>query len=283
MELSVVVPNYNNEKFLPQCIESILSQTYKPAEILIVDDCSTDNSPEIIKNYQRKYKFIRGIILNKNRGVSNARNAGITEARGEYITTIDSDDFYYNKCKLKNEMELIKYYKELHNQDVIIYSRTVNVDISGDYLGKNDPDYFQNEYYYLEGNILFRLLSGFKFGFIPRDYCFKKSIYFECGGYNLNMNFYEDLDLLIRLAGKYSFYCTKEAGTAYRQHSMGLSARSSEEHYRYKYNIYKKNNTLLRKYKRVPAILLFKLINLRFNLKKLLHNSKKLRSKIFLT
>lgn len=274
MNLSVVVPNYNNEKYLPQCIEGVLLQTYKPMEIIIVDDCSTDSSAEIIKGYERKYNFIRGIILSENKGVSNARNVGITEAVGEYITTIDSDDFYYNKCKLKNEMKLIKYYKELHNKDVIIYSKTVNVDINGDYLGKNKPDYFQNKYYYLEGNILFRLLSGFKFGFIPRDYCFKKSIYFECGGYNLNMNFYEDLDLLIRLAGKYSFYSTKEEGTAYRQHSMGLSSRSSKDHYIYKYNIYKNNNRLLKEYKRIPAILLFKLINIRFNLKKILISHK---------
>lgn len=272
MNLSVVIPNYNREMFLPQCIESIIAQTYKPLEIIIVDDSSTDDSVKIIKYYEEKYNFIRGIILDKNKGVSNARNVGITEAKGEYVTTIDSDDFYYNKSKLEKEMKLIKYYKQVNNKDIIGYSKTVNVDIKGNYLGQNEPNFFQNKYYYLEDNILFKLLSGFKFAFIPRDYCFKKSTYFECGGYNLDMNFYEDLDLLIRLASKYSFYCTKENGTAYRQHSMGLSTRRSEDHYKSKCNIYKKNRNLLKKYKRVPAMILFQLIYIRVNLKKLLTN-----------
>lgn len=89
--ISVIVPIYNAEKYLEECIESILSQTYKNIELILINDGSTDNSLQICK----KYKNIdsRIIIINKNNsGVSDTRNKGIDIAKGEYIGFVDSDD-----------------------------------------------------------------------------------------------------------------------------------------------------------------------------------------------
>lgn len=90
--VSIVVPVYNVEKYLPKCVDSIIEQTYKKLEIILVNDGSTDRSLEICKNYD--IKDIRIKVINKpNGGLSDARNVGIEHATGEYIAFIDSDDF----------------------------------------------------------------------------------------------------------------------------------------------------------------------------------------------
>ncbi len=99
-KISVVVPVYNVEKYLETCLNSIINQSYKNLEIIVVNDGSTDNSLEICKKYQ---KLDNRIILidQKNKGLSAARNVGILKATGDYIHFIDSDDFitlnYYEK------------------------------------------------------------------------------------------------------------------------------------------------------------------------------------------
>lgn len=90
--ISVVVPVYNVEQYLNRCVNSILNQTYKNIEIILVDDGSPDNSPAICDDLCKKYENIK-VIHKKNGGLSSARNAGIVASRGEYISFIDSDDF----------------------------------------------------------------------------------------------------------------------------------------------------------------------------------------------
>lgn len=91
-KISIIIPIYNAEKYLNECINSILNQTYNNIEILLIDDGSTDNSSSICDMYCKKYKNIITYHLN-NGGVSKARNYGIDKATGEYIIFIDSDDF----------------------------------------------------------------------------------------------------------------------------------------------------------------------------------------------
>ena len=90
--ISVIVPVYKVEKYLDKCVQSIITQTYRDFEILLIDDGSPDNCPELCDGYAQKYDCIRS--LHKcNGGLSDARNFGIDNARGKYITFIDSDDF----------------------------------------------------------------------------------------------------------------------------------------------------------------------------------------------
>lgn len=90
--LSIIVPVYNVEKYLEQCIDSIIGQTYKNLEIILVDDGSTDFSGLICDNYQKKDGRIR-VIHQNNRGVSSARNVGLQNATGELLGFVDSDDY----------------------------------------------------------------------------------------------------------------------------------------------------------------------------------------------
>ena len=91
--ISVIVPVYNVEKYLSQCIESIINQTYKNLQIILVNDGSTDESLKICNEYKEIDKRIV-VIDSVNKGVSNARNLGIEASYGKYITFIDSDDFF---------------------------------------------------------------------------------------------------------------------------------------------------------------------------------------------
>lgn len=89
--ISVIVPNYNSEVFLDDCIKSILCQSYRDFELLIVDDGSTDKSLEILRRWESKDDRIN-LIAQKNSGASSARNHGIDNAKGEWIVFVDSDD-----------------------------------------------------------------------------------------------------------------------------------------------------------------------------------------------
>ena len=91
--ISVIIPVYNVEKYLRECLDSVINQTYKNLEIICVNDCSTDSSPEILEEYAKKD---RRIIIKKNPkniGLGLTRNEGIKIASGEYIHCLDSDDW----------------------------------------------------------------------------------------------------------------------------------------------------------------------------------------------
>ena len=90
--ISVVVPVFNVEKYLSRCIDSIINQTYRNLEIILVDDGSSDKCPQICDSYALKDKRIK-VMHKKNEGVSEARNVGLHASKGKYISFIDSDDY----------------------------------------------------------------------------------------------------------------------------------------------------------------------------------------------
>lgn len=103
--ISIIVPVYNAEKYLRRCIDSILSQSFTDFELILVDDGSTDRSPQICDEYATRDKRIR-LIHKKNGGVSAARNDGIDIAQGKFLTFVDSDDWVdevYLECLYKNK------------------------------------------------------------------------------------------------------------------------------------------------------------------------------------
>lgn len=110
MKLSVIIPVYNVAKYIEQCLMSVLNQTIDDMEVLLVDDCGTDNSIEIIENIIKNYTGDISINIlhhKKNRGLSAARNTGIEAAKGEYISFVDSDDYISPNMmeQLLNELE----------------------------------------------------------------------------------------------------------------------------------------------------------------------------------
>lgn len=92
-KISIIIPNYNNEKYLKRCIKSAINQIYKEIEIICIDDKSTDNSVDILKEYKELDDRIKLILLEKNAGVSNARNEALKVCTGDYVCFLDSDDY----------------------------------------------------------------------------------------------------------------------------------------------------------------------------------------------
>lgn len=91
--VSFVIPVFNNERFLPACLDSVLSQTFRQIEVICVNDCSNDHSVRILKDFKAKDKRIRLINFRENMGPGEARNKGISEAKGRYLRMVDADDF----------------------------------------------------------------------------------------------------------------------------------------------------------------------------------------------
>ena len=105
--ISIIIPVYNTEQYLSKCLDSVINQTYKNLEIIVIDDGSTDNSGKICDEYALKDNRIK-VVHKQNAGVSSARNIGLDIARGEYIAFIDSDDYieldmYESLLKISSE------------------------------------------------------------------------------------------------------------------------------------------------------------------------------------
>lgn len=105
--VSVIIPVYNAERFVKQTIESVLNQTYKEIEIIVIDDNSTDASASIVHQMMSEYPQIRYFKFDENKGVANARNKAIDMATGRYIAFLDSDDLWFPE-KIEKQIRLLK-------------------------------------------------------------------------------------------------------------------------------------------------------------------------------
>lgn len=122
IQLSVIVPVYNAEKILRQCVDSILSQEYRDFELLLVDDGSKDGSPAMCDEYALKDNRVK-VFHKANGGVSSARNLGLDNVQGKWITFVDSDDFvtegYFNDLDSSEEDVLFKGYEKIDANGIV--------------------------------------------------------------------------------------------------------------------------------------------------------------------
>jgi glycosyltransferase involved in cell wall biosynthesis len=183
--VSVIVPTFNREKTILRAINSILKQTYKDIEIIIIDDCSNDNTQNVVKLLNNdKIKYIKH---DKNRGACAARNTGIKLAKGEYIAFLDSDDEWLPK-KIEKQVNFLK----TNNADVVFCSHICC-------MGNKEliiPDKK------IDTSILYKkLLYG---NFITTGSILGKSKCFNHIKFDLKLPRFQDWDLMISIAQKYS-------------------------------------------------------------------------------
>jgi len=195
--VSVIIPTYNRANLIGRAIQSVLNQTYKDFELIIVDDGSTDNTKEVIKEFQKKDKKINYIRHEKNKGGSAARNTGIKLARGAYIAFLDSDDEWLPE-KLERQ---IKAFEESGSQVGVIYTEFAVVSTNGKSMRERNKNL---RYQGLRGSILEELLISNCVGttstvMVKRE-CFK-----EVGGFDEALWSCQDWDLWLRLAKVYQF------------------------------------------------------------------------------
>ena len=216
-KVAIIIPNYNKEKYIVECIDSAVNQTYKNIEIIIIDDHSTDHSDAVIKKAIKNLKNVKYYRLPKNHGVSYARNFGASKTDADFLVFLDSDDIYKNKQKIEKEVKIAKTNK-------VAFSQWVPVDVKGKTLEyktyKVNPLRF-----FAISKVLSIALPPYK---QLRGYLIPTNIFREIGGYNTNLSLYEDFDLQCRLALKTKFVYTKSTGEAYRLGTGGLSSQSVE-------------------------------------------------------
>jgi glycosyltransferase involved in cell wall biosynthesis len=213
--ISVVIPSYNSARYLPETIESILAQDYRPLEIIIVDDGSTDDTYQVFDTYRQQIR----IANLPHSGISKARNHGLCMAQGKYLVFLDSDDRML-PGKLRSQAELLDQNPEL----AYVHSGWELVDPAGVHLDAVEPwkkstslelnDWFTNELYFL-GAILFR-----------RD-CLEKT-----GEFNPDYLQSEDVDYLLRLVLSGAKGTLLPALTvSYRQHPTSTTKNISQRAY----------------------------------------------------
>ncbi len=129
--LTIVIPVYNTEKYLRRCLESVINQTFRQFEIILINDCSSDNSSIILDEYAKKDNRIKLINLKENKGLSAVRNIGIQSSSGKYILHLDSDDWieptYINdliNMAIKNDADIVisDFYIDYDNGNKVYFS-----------------------------------------------------------------------------------------------------------------------------------------------------------------
>lgn len=209
MLISIVIPLYNKEKFIKNTIISVLRQSYKKFELIIVDDGSTDNSVNVVKSISDSR--IR-IISKQNEGVSKTRNRGVKEAKGEYIFFLDADDYLVPEA-LKTLYNLMKSYPK---KDIYVAS----------YIEKNDVGLIHKKNICkISGNVYNPLKSLWKREISSRVGCslILKNHIFINGGFRTDISLYEDFDFIVKMEEHASLACSKDIILEYRRGNEGLS------------------------------------------------------------
>ena len=127
--ISVNITTYNRCHLLPRAIKSVLNQTHKNLELIVVDDGSADETKKVIKEFEKKHKRIKGYFHDRNRGNAVARNTALSKSKGEYIAFLDDDDEWIDKNKLNKQLRILK---ESRNKNLALVSSKIKmVDADG--------------------------------------------------------------------------------------------------------------------------------------------------------
>jgi glycosyltransferase involved in cell wall biosynthesis len=201
--VSVVIPTYNAADLLPDAVKSVLAQTYRDFELIVVDDGSTDATPEVMEAYMDDVRYIQ----KENGGTASARNRGIREARGEYVAFLDADDVW-RPTKLETQMGE-------HEADPTLawsYTEVYLVDTeSGDILFRKNRGRDQRE-----GDVLRILIRE---GFItPSATVVRRDVFDEVGMFDESILVTEDKDLWLRIAARYPIRFINEPLVEMRRH-----------------------------------------------------------------
>ena len=182
IEVSVIVPCYNLEKYISDCLDSLVSQTFKSYEVIVIDDGSTDSSVNIIQKYVDKYPFIR-LLKQENQGVVTARNNAISQAKGTYIYNLDGDDVV--------------------SEDAIEKSYLAIVSKKGDIIASQNCDFKDIKNIQLPKKYKFKKPTKFNMlncCCIMNSAMYKKSDFELVGGYDVRFNKgWEDYDFWLNM------------------------------------------------------------------------------------
>jgi glycosyltransferase involved in cell wall biosynthesis len=223
MTVSVLVTAYNEERFLPAAVDSVLAQTRQPEEVLLVDAGSTDDTGAIVDEYAADHGHVEAVHLSPGVTIPEMRNEALERASGDMVTFLDGDDRFRPE-KLEQELET---YRSTTDAEVV-FSNLDYTDEDGTvkqtWCDDEEPP---------TGDVLFETATrDWPRGNLYRNELVSRELLESLGGFDENLPIFEDWDMKIRLAANTSVaYCPGRL-TEYRRHDAGVSARSSHERHR---------------------------------------------------
>lgn len=209
-KVSIVLPSYNGERYIGESIQSICNQTYNDWELIIVDDCSTDNTLKIAKEFAEQDSRIRVVHNEKNRKLPASLNIGFSQVNGEYLTWTSDDNLYH-----VNAIEIMVKYLDEHTMVPLVRSQMELIDENGNVIQESfDFDYESFPY---ANNI-------------GACFMYRRSVLDCIGNYDESLFCVEDYDYWMRIYEKYN--CIGEISNllySYRVHSATLTSTKSDQ------------------------------------------------------
>lgn len=219
--VSIVMPNYNYAQFIRKALDSAANQTYENIEIIVVDDCSTDESMQIIKEYEEKYDQIQSYPNKKNLGVVASHNRCVDLAKGEYVVVLSSDD-YLAPTFVEECVEMLEKYPTacMISSDIFYVDNDDTV---------TEPPAFYDRSFFCKGQYQCKVWL-FTNTFVPSQVVFRKKCFCDPeigGGFSYLADTFIDTELWFRMCLKYDFVYLKKKLAYYRMH-MGSYSKSYE-------------------------------------------------------
>lgn len=220
-KVTVIVASYNNARFLPACLDSLLHQTFADFEVLVVDDCSTDNSLEIARTYSQRDPRIRVISTEQNQGVTHTKHLGLRSATGEYVAILDSDDI-----ARPERLEMQVAWLDLHPETILVAGDYGVIDANGKTITRRKRvpgDDVAIRWWLTFGNCL-----------IHSTVMFRRQPASDSGGYDRYYFHGEDLDLYGKLLRLGKFAAIPAVVSLWRSHRASVTKYvTSEEREQY--------------------------------------------------
>lgn len=213
--VSVVIPFFNAQSTLRDCVYSVLNQDYTNLEIVLVDDCSSDASSSFAKSICSGADNVYYLRPPRNVGVSQARNLGASCSNGEFLTFLDSDDIYVSASKVSSSISLLLTFQ--------LSKRTCRIVVYSNILLSNSAATS-----FIRVKPLFSFLPGNLWVFatmLPRDFILPRFLFDEIGGFPPDLCLYEDWIFRMRLSSEAQFLNTHSYASVYRLSDSGLSKK----------------------------------------------------------
>jgi glycosyltransferase involved in cell wall biosynthesis len=207
--ISIVIPVYNQAEYLPQALDSVIHQTYKNLEIIVIDDGSMDSTQEICESYLKKEPRLK-ILKQQNQGPASARNKAIAETKGDYIGLLDADDVM-DLTRIDVQYKVIRSDSNID----IVYTALNSMDDKGNITGRiGSQDYPPQDFL---AQMFFRNMIPGPSTIMAKRECLASHPYKE------TFKHAEDYELMLRLAHIYRFKYIDQPLTSYRRHTQNLS------------------------------------------------------------
>ena len=236
--IGIIITSFNNEKTIANAIHSVLSQTRPPDIICVADDCSTDNSVDIINSIAKNHKQVQLIARLKNLGVSANRDLAIRSTFVDLISTLDGDDLYYPD-KIERELSALN-----GATDKVAFSDIV-------VFGPEENWLFETSPYSLKDKSSILKMMTARSTPVPRDMLFSKELFLNAGGFETEINLYEDWAFKMRLmltAPDGGWVHSGGKGTIYDRRQPGLSGKEPLEHAYAQLLVLARNKDILHRY-----------------------------------